>query len=192
MAVFHAVERNVWKRVLLLVSLLLVAGLVYVATESPLTLRPATAPARLEEVSGDGTGDAPADDIAAGGGLSVTVEPVSASFFDEYRLERERSRSLQVEQLRYLIESGHVDTEREAVAELIALLDRTDLELQTESLLRARGLTEALVVIGDHGVIVVVNETIGQSEAHAIGSIVAPVTGKSLEHITISDGVRLP
>jgi hypothetical protein len=192
MAVFHAVERNVWKRVLLLVSLLLVAGLVYVATESPLTLRPATAPARLEEVSGDGTGDAPADDIAAGGGLSVTVEPVSASFFDEYRLERERSRSLQVEQLRYLIESGHVDTEREAVAELIALLDRTDLELQTESLLRARGLTEALVVIGDHGVIVVVNETIGQSEAHAIGSIVAQVTGKSLEHITISDGVRLP
>lgn len=192
MAVFHAVERSVWKRTLLLVSLLLIAGIVYGVTDPTLSIRQIIAPTGAREGDGIALGGELPDDLAVTGQLEVTVEPVWGSFFDEYRLERERSRSLQMEQLRQLIETGRTDIEREAVAELIALLERTDLELQTENLLRARGLTESLVVLGDHGVIVVVNETISQSEANTIGSIVAQVTGRPLERITINDGVRLP
>lgn len=192
MAVFHAVERSVWKRALLLLSLLVLAGLFYLVTDPPQALRRIAAPRGVGEADAGAPAATP-DDVAVSAPLSVTVEPVWGNFFDEYRLERERSRSMQMEQLRQLIESGHTDFgEREAVAELIALLERTDQELQAESLLRARGLTEALVVLGDHGVIVVVNEAISQTEAHTIGSIVAQVTGRPLDRITINDGVRLP
>lgn len=190
MAVFHAVERNVWRRGLLIVLLLACAAAVYNYTgpvertaDGPAV--PASAPGPALEPAAEAAGEAVA--------VSVRVEPIQGGFFDTYRLERDRSRSLQLEQLRQLLAMGERSAaDEEAVRQLLALLDRTERELQAEGVLRARGLSEALVVLADQGVIVVVAQPIGAAEAAAIGDAVSRVTGVPLERITISDGLSLP
>lgn len=120
---------------------------------------------------------------------SVRVEPIASGFFDSYRLDRERAQSLQLEQLRELLSTRAGSDTAGMEEELVRLLQRMEREVQLESLLRARGLEEALVVLAEQGVIVVLSDEITQSEAARIGDMVHRVAGVSLEHITISDGV---
>lgn len=193
MAVFHAVERNVWKRGLLLIALLAVAAVVYVTSDANLPLR---VPSQSVEENGapileETVLDSWLQQPVVGQG-SVRVEPLQGGFFDEYRLERDRSRAMQLEQLRQLLEAEHVAAaDQETINTLLTLLERTEKELQAEGLLRARGMSDALVVVAEAGAIVVVSEPINANEAASIGDVVSRVTGVPLDRITISDGLRL-
>lgn len=195
MAVFHAVERGVWKRALLMVLLLAVATVMYWVSDSVSGVDADLAPTSgvgpvLVHVGPEEANPGPVDPAAS---AHVRVEPIQGSFFDEYRLERDRSRSLQLEQLKELLGLGvGAVVDEQALADLMSLLERTELELQAEGLLRARGLSEALVVVADSGAIVVVTDPVTQVEAGSIGAMVAQVTGIPLDRITISDGIRLP
>lgn len=201
MSMFHVIEPTVWKRALFVLALLGVASVMYwvsstqkegmVATSVSLFdkwLASSTAEPEDAQIHDVNTQLSLIDGTFESSAPRIRVEPINSGFFDEYRIERDRSRSLQVEQLREFLDSTNpLDTE--AKNELLQLLQRTEQELQAEGILRARGLSEALVVLADAGAIVVVTDSISQAEAGSIGSIIASVTGIPMEHITISDGV---
>lgn len=203
MEVFHVIERSVWKRALFIIALLSVATVMYWVSASQKEGLAVSSPSFFDKWLSRTPGPDAANSQSADGAAVISridgtfessstprirVEPIHSGFFDEYRIERDRSRSLQVEQLReFLHSSSPIDAE--AKNELLLLLQRTEQELQAEGVLRARGISEALVVLAEAGAIVVVTDSISQAEAGSIGSIIASVTGIPLERITISDGV---
>lgn len=201
---FHVIERNVWQRALVVIALLSMALVMYWLSGSETDNITVSGTSLFQKwVSRDsgietiGT-DRSADDTAwkpldTDSSSTVRIEPIGTGFFDEYRMERDRSRAMQIEQLKEFLQFESLSTmDTQARNELMRLLQRTEQEIQAEGLLRARGLMEALVVVADSGAIVVVTDSLTQSEAGSIGNVVANVTGIPLDRITISDGVRIP
>jgi stage III sporulation protein AH len=81
------------------------------------------------------------------------------------------------------------DSERRAqfqneLQELIAKMGR---ETEIESLLKAQGYLDGLVILGDDAVTVVVPITLTREEAARVGEVVNRLTGIRLERITIVD-----
>ena len=118
----------------------------------------------------------------------VTVRPVPTKYA-EYKLERERMRSRQIEFLQSVAYDPQSDSERRAqfqneLQELIAKMGR---ETEIESLLKAQGYLDGLVILGDDAVTVVVPITLTREEAARVGEVVNRLTGIRLERITIVD-----
>ncbi|HKM43414.1 MAG TPA: SpoIIIAH-like family protein [Limnochordia bacterium] len=123
----------------------------------------------------------------------VLVEPVTVrtipTKFSEYKLEREQMRSRQVELLQNLAYDGHTEGERKEKAqtdlqELIAKISR---ETDIENLLKAQGYLDALVLLDQEAITVVIPVTLMREEAARIGELVHRLTGIRLEGITIVD-----
>ncbi|NMB00926.1 MAG: SpoIIIAH-like family protein [Firmicutes bacterium] len=124
----------------------------------------------------------------------VVVEPVTVrtvpTKFAEYKLERERMRSRQVELLQDIAYDTHTTNERkeEAQRELQAFIDRITRETEIENLLKAKGYLDALVLLDqEKSITVVVPVTLTRDEAARIGELVHRLTGIRLEGITIVD-----
>jgi stage III sporulation protein AH len=109
-------------------------------------------------------------------------------FFVEFRLERERVRSQQVEQLRELIENAKIDeaTRNLATARWLTLTERMGREVDAENLVRARGFADALVVLKDDGATVIVRAPeLTPLDAARIADIVIRTAGVRPESISI-------
>lgn len=158
----------------LLVLVLVVAALIYVF--------------RVES----NTADPEVEEPEAGEPV-VVVEPVTVrtvpTKFSEYKLERERMRSRQVELLQDIAYDAQTQPERreEARRELQQLIDRFTRETEIENLLKAKGYLDALVLLDPEAVTVVVPITLTRDEAARIGELVHRLTGVRLEGITIVD-----
>ncbi|NMB21257.1 MAG: SpoIIIAH-like family protein [Firmicutes bacterium] len=128
-------------------------------------------------------------------GLSqvVVVEPVTVrtipTKFAEYKLERERMRSRQVELLQNLAYDGHTEGERkaQAQADLQKFIEKISRETDIENLLKAQGYLDALVLLDQETITVVVPVTLMRDEAARIGELVHRLTGIRLEGVTIVD-----
>lgn len=158
----------------LLVLVLVVAALIYVFRVESTTTDPEVGePAASEPV--------------------VVVEPVTVrtvpTKFAEYKLERERMRSRQVELLQDIAYDAQTQPERreEARIALQQLIDRFTRETEIENLLKAKGYLDALVLLDPDAVTVVVPVTLTRDEAARIGELVHRLTGVRLEGITIVD-----
>lgn len=118
----------------------------------------------------------------------AAVKPVPAKF-SEYRMERERVRSRQMELLQNIAADAAVDAEARvaAQAELQELLATAAREAEIENLLRAKGYIDGVAVLDQGSAIVVVPATLTREEAAQIGDLVNRLTGIRLEHITIVD-----
>lgn len=125
-----------------------------------------------------------------GSDLQVSVQRTSAGYFDEYRIERDRARAMQVDLLRAAAaESGISEVRKEQLTtELLALLKRSEREMQTESLLRAKGFSDAVVVLADDTASVVLPEVLQREDAARVGELVARLADVALERIAIIDG----
>lgn len=124
---------------------------------------------------------------------TVTIEPreqgeTRDSFFNEYRIERDRTRSEQVEILREIVNNPNSSGQmrQEAQQKLIAISDNLEKESKIENALIAKGLKEAVVVIQKGAVMVIVSSNgLRQDEIARIADIVVKVTGCKMEDVVI-------
>ncbi|NMA61461.1 MAG: SpoIIIAH-like family protein [Firmicutes bacterium] len=132
-------------------------------------------------------------DQGRGTGNIVVVEPVTVrtvpTKFAEYKLERERMRSRQMELLQNFAYDAQGDPERKGQmqSELQALVEKMSRETEIENLLKAKGYLDGLVILDQDAITVVVPVTLTREEAARIGELVQRMTGVRLEKITIVD-----
>lgn len=123
--------------------------------------------------------------------VAITLEQENGSkdnFFSEYRIDRERTRSEQVEILREIVNNPNSSsqTRQEAQRKLIAISDNLEKESRIEKMLIAKGFKEAIADIQADGAMVIVpSAEIREEEAAKISDIVIKVVGCSIEDVTI-------
>lgn len=134
----------------------------------------------------------PGDD--PGEAIAVMSQAFSrAEEFDRVRIARLQGRSRRLEALESMLASPELSEAARASIqqELLSLIRLEEVERQAEGLLVARGLADALVVIGDQGVEVVVPDLIDANEAGRIGELVSRLSGIAVDRIVIVDGAPL-
>jgi len=132
-------------------------------------------------------GDEPEEPVEA---MAEALPQAGTDFFEEFRLERERERALEIETIQAVAESPDTDREvrREAQAALLASVNRARREFDAESMILAKGYADAIVSVTSEGVSVVVKSgRLEEVGARAIGDIVARATGVNLGRITIAE-----
>lgn len=89
---------------------------------------------------------------------SNAIETTGSSFFSEYRLEREKNRSKEVEMWEDIINNGSAEETFKNLAqqELVKIVALTDKEMIIENLIIARGFNDALVFLTDDSATVIV------------------------------------
>ncbi|HYE84198.1 MAG TPA: SpoIIIAH-like family protein [Clostridia bacterium] len=86
------------------------------------------------------------------------IETAGASFFSEYRLERDKNRSKEVEMWQDIINSEKAEENFKTMAqqELVKIVALTEKEMIIENLIVARGFNDALVFLTDDTATVIV------------------------------------
>jgi stage III sporulation protein AH len=86
------------------------------------------------------------------------IETAASSFFSEYRIEREKNRSKEVEMWQDIINSDKAEDNYKDMAqeELVKIVALTDKEMIIENLIVARGFNDALVFLTDDTATVIV------------------------------------
>lgn len=209
------VERTTWIRGVALVGLIAVAFLFYSASNVQPTSRPMDGlvftnqyfPLIEEEMEEravipenvDGEDNvlhvtAPVEEqpsaVAAEPSIPTAVSLDRLASFDQFRANRLRERSRRLESMETMLERSYITEEQrsrlhEELLQLMALFEK---EEQAEGLLVARGLYDAVVLIGSNSAEVVVPERITRDQAGQIGNVVARIAGMPLNQITIVDG----
>ncbi len=116
----------------------------------------------------------------------------SADFFESKKLSREQTRSRNKTDLLAIIDSENLTeaAKEDAVNEMIRLTTIAEKEDATETLLEAKGFSDALVRIVDEDVDVVVNAaSLTEQEVAQITDIVTRKTGVDVKHLTIAPAV---
>jgi stage III sporulation protein AH len=130
------------------------------------------------------------DVIIKGGGNTATPDSRSndLDFFIDYRLERDRTRGQQVEWLREVINNAETtgETRQKAQEHLMAISRSMEKESELENLIRAKGFTDAAVMV-DEGTAtaIVAADSLSSVEAAAISELVSRGTGMDLQKITV-------
>jgi stage III sporulation protein AH len=187
------IERQKAVRLVLLVVFCMAVGLLWAAAgEDRLRLVQTTAQLQNDVPPTTETqpqAAKPSDRIAVPQGRVEVKAPV-VSLFDDYRIERDKARSAQVELLKLaLADKGIGEPRREQLtAELFNLLKRSESELQAETLLKAKGYVDAVVVLSQNGANAVVPDVLERDDASRVGELVSRATGVAMERITIIDG----
>lgn len=110
-------------------------------------------------------------------------------FFIAFRLERDRSRSQQLDLLKELIASPSAEERilEESQRQIITITQRMEMEMEVESLIRARGYQDALAFIHGESIdIIILNpDLLHEDDVAIIGDTASRVTGFPYEEITI-------
>lgn len=110
------------------------------------------------------------------------------NFFSEYRLERQRTLSEQTEILNEIIENDHSSAQirTDAQQKLIGLTENLSREAKIENALIAKGFSDAIVVIQEPSVLVIVpSEGFRQDEIARIADIVTKIAQCRWEDVVI-------
>ena len=113
---------------------------------------------------------------------------VKDDFFSEYKMERERTRSGQIEILREIVSNPNSSAQmrQEAQQKLIKISDNLEKESKIENALVAKGFKEAIVEIQPEAVMVIVpSNGLRQDEIARISDIVIKVSGCRMEDVVI-------
>ncbi|ATW24029.1 SpoIIIAH-like family protein [Candidatus Formimonas warabiya] len=132
------------------------------------------------------------DDTTAPDTISVTENtPVidGEDYFVNYRMEREKIRSEQVEILREIVDNPNSvsDVRKEAQEKMLTLTQTMENELKLENLIRAKDFPDAVVLIQPESVMVVLKGAqLTDVDSTKIADLVANTTGCNYEDIIIS------
>lgn len=121
--------------------------------------------------------------------VSEQVVPVAGpDFFTEYRLERDKARSERSDLLREIIKNSKTDNAKEKAQEsVLKMVLEKQRETEMESLIKAKGFSDALVFIKDNSVSAVVkSESLSREEVVQVADVISRVSGCKAENITIS------
>ena len=102
---------------------------------------------------------------------------------------KEQTRAKNREALEEIVNNEILDSaqKEEAVANMVALTDRSEKEMEAEILLSAKGFTETVVSMGDNSVdVVVCTDTLTDAQLAQIMDIVTRKTQISAENIIVS------
>jgi stage III sporulation protein AH len=122
----------------------------------------------------------------------VSNEPVapvvSTDFFTEYRLERDKMRSERSDLLREAIKTAKNDEIRNKAQEsVLKMVQEKQRESEMESLIKARGFSDALVFYRDSSVSAIVKApSLSREEVIQVADVISRVSGVKPEEITIS------
>ncbi len=120
--------------------------------------------------------------------VSQEPEQTTRDFFSEYRLERERMRSEQLEILHQIINNPHSDTESKAEAQekLLWLSGSLGKEVKIEKALQAKGFHDVAVAVETEVIMVIIpTEGLRQDEIAKIADIVIKIAECDLEDVVI-------
>lgn len=120
---------------------------------------------------------------------SKLKEKTGSDFFIEYRLERDRVRSQEVQMLRDLVNDKNTAAEAKTAAQqrLIRISGYMEQEMQIEALMKAKGYPEAAVFIQPNGVnIIVQGQELKTEELGRIGEAVARIANCKIEQVVIT------
>lgn len=109
-------------------------------------------------------------------------------YFLEYRIDRDRTRSRQIELLQNIVNNANSSTSerQEAQQKILAITNTLEQELKLESIIKAKGYEDAILFIQPSSVVVIVKgHNFDSTDATIIGDLVAKTTGHPLEQITI-------
>ncbi len=109
-------------------------------------------------------------------------------FFVEYRLERDRTRSKQIDLLQQIVENPNsvAETRQEAQQKLLQITNFLEQELQLEHLIMAKGFADSVIFIQPQSVTVVINQReFTQIEITKIADLVTKVTSQSMNNIYV-------
>lgn len=116
-------------------------------------------------------------------------ENVSIGFFAEFRMERERVRSKQIELLRE-IANNQTNTQkvRDAAAmRLVQVADTVEKEMQAETLIRSKGYQDCAVIVkNDQATIVLPVRSLDEAHISEITGLTSLTTGLPKNRITIA------
>lgn len=123
--------------------------------------------------------------------LEASKDAIYSGYFAEARLERDRARSRQKEELRSLAESGDTANAATLLAQekLVDVINRCELETTMETLIKQRGFADALVYISDTDYIdVIVNaSSLSSQQVAVISDIVVRHAQVPMENITVKN-----
>jgi len=207
-----------WIGVLLLGIILVAAGLFYIGsgfligsdgdelssgterkepnfekTGSEDTLDSATGDPGIRDDSGDGTGDSMMGEPSESGsspwnGDSGNIKGKNA-FFVEYRLERDRIRSQQIDLLRGIVNNKNSADEisQEAQRRLLGISQAIDTEMKLENLIRAENFKDSVVFVEDKSVTIIIQAPIlTEPDREKLTEITEKITGLDAENISVS------
>jgi len=135
--------------------------------------------------------NSPADGTEASAQLQAEepeAEEASASFFADFRTERTTVRNQEIAYLDSIIlsEASDAETVAAAQAQKMEIAGAMEKEVTVEGLLRARGITDAVVTCHAGSVNVVVNEeSLTDAQVAQVLELVQRETGESAENIKI-------
>lgn len=110
------------------------------------------------------------------------------NFFIDYKLERDRLRSQEIDMLREIIYNPNSDKEirERAQEDLLKIIRQMEKELILENLIKGKGFEDAVIFFGDDSVNVIVKtQGLDDKQVAQICDIVSKGTGLSLDKITI-------
>lgn len=120
--------------------------------------------------------------------VGVSAKNNGPEFFAEYRLERDRVRSQQVEILREVINNPSSTTEnrRDAQQKMINLTNSLQKEMELENLLMAKGFRDAVAMLQPNNVtVVVLAKSLTPEEVTRISDLVCRTTSCKPEQVVI-------
>ena len=109
-------------------------------------------------------------------------------FFIEYRLERDKARSEQIDIFREMINNPNTGeaAKNRAQEKMLAMTERMEKEMEIEGLIRARGYNDSLAYIHDGSVDVIIQtEGLSENDVAKIGDIIVKTTGFNFDDVTI-------
>lgn len=117
-----------------------------------------------------------------------SVETSTKGFFKDFRYDRENTRKKEVEYIKNIIDNPNSEdeTKMEAQNQLIELTNIMEKELGVEGLIKAKGFNDAVVILQDTSVNVVVDKKeLSPEEVAQILDIVKRETGQPADNIKI-------
>ncbi|HEY3314765.1 MAG TPA: SpoIIIAH-like family protein [Bacillota bacterium] len=169
-----------------LVVILVCAG--YVAIKWNSLKGKATPGNDLKVSAGEGGLSAGGLGLGAAGTGGSGANAANQDFFIDYRLDRDRVRSQQIDQLRELMNNPKADeaTRQQAGQRWLKMTDEMGREVELEGLIRSKGFDDAVVVLRDNAAVVIVKvKELTQVEVARIADLVAKVGGVKAENVNI-------
>ncbi|NLG32433.1 MAG: SpoIIIAH-like family protein [Syntrophomonadaceae bacterium] len=120
-----------------------------------------------------------------GKGMDIDQE---AEFFAEYRMERERVRSRQIEMLRDILNSELDDKEARAAAaiRLVNISEDMEKEMRAESLVKSKGYSECAVIVQPDTITVIIQaDNLRLDKEQELIQLIARATKSSEDKICI-------
>ena len=155
-------------------------------------LLPASGDSAYSEIMVDmsGNGEEGEEDAITGTpGEAVFTSTQAVSTLSAARLLKEQTRAKNREVLEEIVNNEVLDSaqKEEAVANMVALTDRSEKEMEAEILLSAKGFPQTVVSIDDNSVdVVVCADTLNDAQLAQIMDIVTRKTKISAENVIIS------